>query len=170
MSAAAAAEPQRFTVVGRGLIFALSEPAGWKMDTASGEPDGLPVVFYRVGKRWSGDGTVMYANTAPKACEPTPDLRSFISADLEKSKQRNPNLVVSDLSTRKVDGFATVLKKLTGDRHGNTEAIAYIDATDTIVSITLSAKSAEEFGASYAAFEAVVSSFQSALSSPGCTP
>ena len=168
MPAFAGSEPQRYAVVGRGLIFALAAPAGWKMDTIAGEKDGLPVVFYPVGKTWSGDQTAIYANTAPKACEPTPDLKSFISQDLRESKQRDPGLVVGDLGTMNVDGLTTVLKKLTGDRHGNVEAIAYVDATDTFVSIILSAKSAQEFKASYAAFRAVVSSFQSVVSSPGC--
>ena len=45
-------EPQRFVVVGRGLIFALAEPAGWKMDTESGTSDGLPVVFYPSTQTW----------------------------------------------------------------------------------------------------------------------
>lgn len=168
MTQALYAEAQRFTVVGRGLIFALAEPAGWKMDTDSGKRDGVPVVYYQSGQSWDNAPVVMYANTAVKACQPGTGLEAFIKNEVQELKNKNPNLKISDAGTLEADGRKLVIKKFTGDRYGNHEAVAYVEEKDVYVSVTLSAKTPQQFKATYPAFIELVTSYQYVASSGGC--
>ncbi len=162
------ADPQRFVVVGRGLIFALAEPTGWKMDTESGKRDGIPVVFYPSGQSWDNAPVVMYANTAVKSCQPSQSLAAFINDDIKEIKGHDSDLRVSDGGTLSADGRKAILKEFSGDRYGNHEVVAYIDEKDVFVSVTLSAKTSQQYKDAISLFRALVTSYQYVGSSGGC--
>ena len=164
----ALADSQRFTVLGRGVIFALAEPSGWKIDSESGKKDGAPVVYYPRGGSWEASSVVMYANSAIKKCQPSPALRSFIESEVREFKQRSPGVKISDVGSLDADGRKVILRKYEGDRFGNHELVAYIEEKTAIVSITISAKSAQEFKDSYPAFKELVTSYQHALDTDAC--
>lgn len=168
LSQTAYSEPQRFVVVGRGLIFALAEPAGWKMDTESGVSDGLPVVFYPSTQTWDTAPAVMYANTAIKKCQPSPSLVAFINDDVNEIKSHDPSLRVSDGGTLSADGRMVTLRKFSGDRYGNHEVVAYINEKDVFVSFTLSTKNLQQYKAAISSFKMLVTSYQYVGSSGGC--
>lgn len=168
-SATMSVASERYAVVSQGFLFALSEPAGWKMDTEGGKKDGVPVVFYPLGQSWKTAPTVMYANTAAKDCEPSRDLKAFIAAEVNTFKKRDRGIVVHDGNGIEADGHHAVVKEYSGDRFANHEAVAYIDEQDAFVSITLSAKTRKQYKTAFPAFRSLVSSYQYATSSGGCS-
>jgi hypothetical protein len=168
MTQSSFADAQRFTIVGRGLIFALAEPAGWKMDTESGKRDGVSVVYYQPSQSWDSAPVVMYANTAVKACQPSLSLEDLIKHEVQEFINKNPNLKVSDSETLDADGRKFVIKQFTGDRYGNHEAVAYMEEQDVYVSVTLSANTLQQFEIAYAAFKELIASYQYVSSVSGC--
>lgn len=168
MTQSSFADAQRFTIVGRGLIFLLAEPAGWKMDTESGKRDGVSVVYYQPSQSWDSAPVVMYANTAVKACQPSLSLEDFIKHEVQEFINKNPNLKVSDSETFDADGRKFVIKQFTGDRYGNHEAVAYMEEQDVYVSVTLSANTLQQFEIAYSAFKELIASYQYVSSVSGC--
>ncbi len=115
---------QTFTVVGNGVIFALSEPLGWKMDTNSVQNNGLPVVYYPSAQTWKTAPAVMYANTATNDCHTS--FEQFIINDLNEFKSNSPKIIIKEGGTATVDGKKVIIKLFADDKYGNSEAVAYL--------------------------------------------
>lgn len=155
----AIADTQRFTVVGNGVIFALPEPAGWKMDADSARNNSLPVVYYPTGQTWSNAPAVIYVNSSINDCQTS--FEKFIANDLAEFRSNSPNIVIKDGEAMTVDGKKVVIKLFNGDRYGNSEAVAYVDNTDgAFISITLTSRTQPLFENALPVFKELVSSFQ----------
>lgn len=162
------ADTQRFTVVGNGVIFALAEPTGWKMDTNSVQNNRLPVVYYPSGQNWKTAPTVMYANTAINDCRTS--FEAFISKDIHQSKSNSPKLIIKEGGATTVDGKKVIMKLFSGDKYGNSEAVAYLDNNDgAFISITLTSRSQQQFDEAFPVFKNLVSSFQFVGNSISCS-
>ena len=110
----------------------------------------------------------MYANTAVKNCQPRPGLAAFIDDDINEIKSHDQSLHVSDGGTLSADGRKAILKEFSGDHFGNHEAVAYMDEKDVFVSVTLSAKTSQQYKAAISSFKSLVTSYQYVGSSGGC--
>lgn len=153
------ADIQRFTVVGNGVIFALPEPTGWKMDTDSAKNNNLPVVYYPIGQTWSNAPAVIYVNSSISDCH-TP-FEKFIANDLTEFKTSNPNIVIRDSGTNTVDRKKVIIKLFSGDKYGNSEAVAYLDNTDGVfITITLTSRTKKLFEDALLVFNELVANFQ----------
>jgi hypothetical protein len=153
------ADTQRYAVVGNEVIFALAEPSGWKMDTNSEKNNNLPVVFYPSDQTWENAPAVIYANSAIVDCNIS--LEKFISNELTDLKSNNPKIIIKDGGIMTVDGKKVIIKLYTGDKYGNSEAVAYIDNKDgAYISITLTSRTHELFDKDLPAFKELVSSYQ----------
>lgn len=153
------ADIQRFTVVGNGVIFALPEPTGWKMDTDSAKNNNLPVVYYPTGQTWSNAPAVMYVNSSINDCHTT--FEKFISNDLAEFKSNSPKIVIRDGGTMTVDGKMVIIKLFSGDQYGNNEAVAYLDNTDgAFITITLTSRTRPLFDDALPVFDELVANFQ----------
>lgn len=153
------ADTQRFIVVGNGVIFALPEPTGWKMDTNSTKHDNLPVVYYPAGQTWSNAPAVMYVNSSINDCHTS--FEQFITNDLANFKRNSPAIVIKDEGTMTADGKKVVIKRFNGDQHGNSEAVAYLDNTDgAFITITLTSRTQPLFDNALPVFKELVSNFQ----------
>lgn len=159
LSASVQADIQRFTVVGNGVIFALSEPTGWKMDTDSAKNNNLPVVYYPTGKTWSNAPTVMYVNSSINECGTS--FEKFINNDIAQFKSNNPKIVIKEGEVMTVDGKKVIIKFFSDDQYGNSEAVAYLDNTDGVfITITLTSRIRSLFEDALPVFNALVASFQ----------
>lgn len=161
------AEVQRFTVVGNGVIFALAEPSGWKMDTNNTQNNNLPVVYYPIGQTWGNAPAVMYVNSSINDCHTS--FQQFINSDLAEFKRNSPKIVIQDGGTSPIDGKKVITKLFTGDHYGNSEAVAYVDNKDgAFISITLTSRTQKLFDEAFPVFKELVSSFQLVGNSVSC--
>ncbi len=153
------ADTQRFIAVGNGVIFALPEPAGWKMDTNSAKNNNLPVVYYPTGQTWSNAPAVMYVNSSINDCHTSFD--KFIANDLAEFKSHTPTIVIKDGGTMTADGKKVIIKLFSGDQYGNSEAVAYLDNTGgAFITITLTSRTRPLFDNALPVFKELVSNFQ----------
>lgn len=163
----AGADVQRFAVVGNGVIFALTEPSGWKMDTNNTQNNNLPVVYYPIGQTWGNAPAVMYANSSINDCHTS--FQQFINNDLAKFKRNSPEIVIKDGGASPVDGKKVITKLFTGDQYGNSEAVAYFDNKDgAFILITLTSRTQKLFDEAFPVFKELVSSFQLVGNSLSC--
>lgn len=161
------ADMQRFTVVGNGVIFALEEPTGWKMDTNSAKNNNLPVVFYPSGQTWGNAPAVMYGNSTINDCHTS--FEKFIINDLTEFKNNNPKITITEDGAMTVDGERVIIKLFTGDIYGNIEAVAYLDNKDgAFISITLTSRTRQLFDKVLPVFKELISSFQLVGNSISC--
>lgn len=161
------ADTQRFTVVGNGVIFALGEPSGWKMDTNSAKNNNLPVVYYPSGQTWGNAPAVMYVNSATNDCHTS--FEKFISNDLAEFKSNSPKITITEGGAMTVGVTRVIVKLFTGDKYGNSEAVAYLDNKDSaFISITLTSRTQELFDEALPVFKELVSSFQLVGNSVSC--
>jgi hypothetical protein len=161
------ADTQRFIVVGNGVIFALAEPSGWKMDTNSRNNNGLPVVYYPRGQQWGTAPSVIYANVAVNDCQTS--FERFVSNDLNDFKSNNPQIVIKEGEVLTVDGKKVVIKRFSGDKYGNSEAVAYVDNQGgAFISITLTSRTQQQFDQAFPIFKELVSSLQIVGNSVSC--
>ena len=162
---AAIAQDDSGIIYGKNYSFALTAPKGWVLDTTSGREQGLQAVFYPNGSSWKNSAAVMYANVVEKTVAGTESLQSIIANDVADYKKQSPELKVTDadpIPTRanasSKDKHATV-KYFTGDRYGNSEAVAYVDEGTLIVMLVLNARSNKDFESSLPAFKEFVASY-----------
>lgn len=161
------ADMQRFTVVGNGVIFALEEPSGWKMDSNSAKNNNLPVVYYPSGQTWGNAPAVMYENSTINDCHTS--FEKFISNDLAEFKSNNPKITITEDRAMTVDGKKVIVKLFTGDKYENREAVAYLDNKDgAFISITLTSRTQQLFDEALPVFKELVSSFQLVGNSISC--
>ena len=146
-------------IYGKNYSFALTAPKGWVLDTTSGRQQGLQAVFYPNGSSWKSGAAVMYPSVLQKADPARESLESVIA------NEDSPNLKVVDADAiptrtdaRSKDKKATV-KYFTGDRNGNSEAVAYLDEGNLVVMLVLSTRSQKDFETSLPAFKEFVDSY-----------
>jgi hypothetical protein len=145
---------------GPNIVFTIAAPGGWTLDTKSGEKDALPAVLYPKGSSWEKSPVVMYINNVPKDTQPSPNLDDFIKDEIESFKKKHPKILIRDGKPLRVrGGRLAVVKEFSGDKWGNYEAVAYISEDKTFTSLTLSAKTKDDYINSFPSFEEFVGSY-----------
>ena len=108
---------------------------------------------------------MIYVNTALR--EPECDLAAFIKGDLEKFRNRHPNLkgkAGDSIST--FDEKKAEVRYFTGDQWDNHEAVAYLQEEKVFVIIVLTSRTEAAFRNSLDAFRSVVKSYHFLTSKP----
>jgi hypothetical protein len=162
---AVSAQDESGIIYGKNYSFALTAPKGWVLDTTSGRQQGLQAVFYPKGSSWKNGAAVMYANVYQNTDPTKESLQTIIANDVADFKKESPNLKVVDADAiptrtdvRSIDKKATV-KYFTGDRNGNSEAVAYVDEGNLVVMLVFNARSQKDFEDSLPAFKEFVGSY-----------
>jgi len=165
LCSAAYAQDDSGIIYGKNYSFALTAPKGWVLDTNSGRQQGLQAVFYPKGSSWKNGAAVMYANVYQKNDPTKESAQTVIANDVADFKKDSPSLKVVDADSmptrtdaRSKDKKATV-KYFTGDRNGNSEAVAYVDEGNLVVMLVLNARSQKDFEDSLPAFKEFVGSY-----------
>jgi len=150
---------------GRGLVygkdhaFFIDAPAGWILDNRAGISEGLRAVFYPTGSSWQASPAVMYANVG-RATEDG-NLQSFIQADLEKFRHDSPTIrAINAAPIITPAGSSAEVRYLSGDRFGNSEAVAYIPEGQHVVMLVLTSKTKPAYQRALPAFITLVKSYR----------
>jgi len=165
-SAAAALHPPQPPQEGKtgivyteNLVFSLSAPEGWVLDNHSAVQQSLPAVLYPRGSSWKEGAAVMYPTSARKPASEHP-LQDVIEETLGQFRAASPDLRVETLDRAPTgDARTAEVRKLSGERQGNVEAIAFIEEADRVVLLALSTRSEADFVAALPAFRQLVGSY-----------
>ena len=140
-----------------GLVFRLTPPHAWELDTESGRPNGVPVVFYPEGTSWRDSKTVMYVSVTAKRDGETVD--SLIEQDVQRFREGDSRVVIADLPDQTVGKRQVKVKSFFGQSPENYEAVAYIDEKQHVVFLVLSARNTEAFESSLPMFSELAGSY-----------
>jgi hypothetical protein len=157
--------PSRASDAAAGIIygpdhaFAVTAPSGWVLDNESGVGQGLWAVLYPTGSSWRDSNVVMYINTASKAEDPT--LEGLIKGDLERQRKESPSLTITPGEPLALpDGPKALVNHFSGDKWGNHESVAYIEAPTVWVMVVLSSRDEPAYKAALPAFSDLVKSYK----------
>lgn len=154
---AAAVEGGTGIVYGTHHAFSLTAPRGWVLDNQSGAAQGIHAAFYPAGSSWKDSPTVMYANGMDK--NPGDTLDSIMRSDMAGFRKQFENLEVKDYPDIAIAGGHKAVVKSFAYK-GTRDIIAYIDEPASVTMLVLSSKSDAEADRTYAAFTALVQSYQ----------
>ena len=161
---AAPAEPilEGYTVIsGHGYAFELKAPRGWYLDDAVAREQGINVVFYPKGYAWDDAPAVCYARVRKAGGEVNriEDQVKDTLRNLRQTGATDPEArFIRTVTTQ--DASKAQVYYFSGDRFGNHEATAYIQAKSSIQFVTLSARDETAFRNALPAFESLVSSYE----------
>jgi hypothetical protein len=154
-------------VRGKDFAFEIKAPRRWVLDNGAAQDQGLNLVFYPTGTDWEASKAVLYVRVRSNA----PKLRNI--EDQVNDTLRNlrdtgsPNATakyVETLTTQ--DASKAHVYYFAGDKFGNFEATAYIQAKASIHYITLSARDQESFRQAMPAFHSAVTSYEDLTKTP----
>jgi len=156
---AQASEDRTGIIYGPDHAFAVTAPSGWVLDNKSGVDQGLWAVFYPVGSSWKNSKVVMYINTASKTGDPT--LDGLIAGDLERQRKESPGLNVKAGEPIELqDGTKAKVNHWSGDRGGNHESVAYIEAPTVWVMVVLSSRNEKAYRSALPAFSSLTRTYK----------
>lgn len=147
-------------VYGEDHAFKLTAPRGWILDNESATRQGVHAVFYPKGSSWKDGVVVAYARSRPKTDEirTAEDAANFVVEDFHT--HGSPNYKANWIqSIKTASGKDAVIYHFSGDRWGNTEAVAYFVEAKTINFITLTSRDRKAFEESLPAFEQLAASY-----------
>jgi hypothetical protein len=151
-----------FSIVhGKEFAFEIKAPRGWVLDNEAAREQGLNLVLYPTGTGWETSKAVIYvrvrsndANVRNIDGQVEDTLRNFRAGG-------SPNVSVKYIKTMTTqDASKAKVYHYSGDKFGNFEAAAYIQAKDSIHFITLSARDQETFQRALSAFNSIVTSYE----------
>lgn len=157
-----------YTVVsGQGYAFELKAPRGWYLDNEVGRSQGLSVVFYPRDFAWDSAPAVCYVGVRTLSGKVTQveDQVDDTLRNLHEHGVANPQAHLTRTITTQ-DASKARIYYFTGDRAGNREATAYIQAKSSIHFITLSARDSAALQNALPAFESLVSSYEDLTRAP----
>jgi hypothetical protein len=154
-------------VRGKDYAFEIKAPRSWVLDNDAAKEQGINLVFYPTGASWETSKAVIYVrvrtngaalrNVADQVNDTLRNLRETGSPSVTVKHVKT--LTTQDASKAEVYYFA-------GDKFGNFEATAYIQAKGSIHFITLSARDQDSFRQAISAFDAVVTSYEDLTKPP----
>ena len=154
-------------VRGKDYAFEIKAPRSWVLDNEAAKDQGLNLVFYPTGTNWETSKAVIYVRVRTNGAA----LRNI--ADQVNDTLRNlretgsPNVTVKHVKTLTTqDASKAEIYYFAGDKFGNFEATAYIQARGSIHFITLSARDQDSFRQAISAFDAVVTSYEDLTKPP----
>lgn len=146
-------------IYGKDHSFMISSPPGWVLDNESAKKQGLLAVFYPLGSTWSSAPAVMYINAASKSGDATID--ALIAGDFAREKEQSPGLKMRrGEPLPAADGTLARVVHFSGDKWGNFESVAYIEAATLYVMIILTSRNEAAYNDSKSAFATLVKSYR----------
>jgi hypothetical protein len=148
-------------VRGKDYAFEIKAPRSWVLDNDAAKDQGINLVFYPTGTTWDTSKAVIYVRVRTNG----PSVRNI--ADQVNDTLRNlretgsPDVTVKHVKTLTTqDASKAEIYFFSGDKFGNLETTAYIQARGSIHFITLSARDQDSFRQATPAFDAVVTSYE----------
>ena len=148
-------------VRGKEYAFEIKAPRGWVLDDEAAKQQGLNLVFYPTGADWQTSKAVIYVRVRTNDA----NVRN-VDGQIEDTIRNlrasgSPNASVKYIKTLTTqDASKAKVYYYSGDKFGNFEATAYIQAKGSIHFFTLSARDQESFQRALSAFHSVVTSYE----------
>jgi len=148
-------------VSGKGFAFEIKAPVGWVLDNEAAGQQGINLVFYPTGTNWQTSEVVIYVRVRTNDTN-VRDIEAQVEDTLRNLRATgSPNAsakYVKTLTTQ--DASKAKVYYYSGDKFGNFEATAYIQAKGSIHFLTLSARDRDSFQRALSAFDSVVTSYE----------
>lgn len=154
-------------VRGKDFAFEIRAPRRWVLDNEAAKDQGLNLVFYPTGTDWEGSKAVLYVRV--RSNEPTiRNIEDQVNDTLRNLRNTgSPNATAKYMKTLTTqDASKAQIYYFTGDKFGNFEATAYVQARGSIHFITLSARDQDSFRQALPAFHSIVTSYEDLTKSP----
>ena len=154
-------------VRGKDFAFEIKAPRQWVLDNEAAKDQGLNLVFYPTGTDWEASKAVLYIRV--RSNEPTiRNIEDQVNDTLRNLRNTgSPNATAKYMKTLTTqDASKAQIYYFTGDKFGNFEATAYIQAKGSIHFITLSARDQDSFRQALPAFHSIVTSYEDLTKPP----
>ena len=154
-------------VRGKDFAFEIKAPRRWVLDNEAAKDQGLNLVFYPTGTDWDDSKAVLYVRV--RSNEPTiRNIEDQVNDTLRNLRNTgSPNATAKYMKTLTTqDASKAQIYYFTGDKFGNFEATAYIQAKGSIHFITLSARDQDSFRQALPAFHSIVTSYEDLTKPP----
>jgi hypothetical protein len=154
-------------VRGKDFAFEIKAPRRWVLDNEAAKDQGLNLVFYPTGTDWEDSKAVLYVRV--RSNEPTiRNIEDQVNDTLRNLRNTgSPNATAKYRKTLTTqDASKAQIYYFTGDKFGNFEATAYIQAKGSIHFITLSARDQDSFRQALPAFHSIVTSYEDLTKPP----
>jgi hypothetical protein len=154
-------------VRGKDFAFEIKAPRRWVLDNEAAKDQGLNLVFYPTGTDWEDSKAVLYVRV--RSNEPTiRNIEDQVNDTLRNLRNTgSPNATAKYMKTLTTqDASKAKIYYFTGDKFGNFEATAYIQANGSIHFITLSARDQDSFRQALPAFHSLVTSYEDLTKPP----
>ena len=154
-------------VRGKDFAFEIKAPRRWVLDNEAAKDQGLNLVFYPTGTDWDDSKAVLYVRV--RSNEPTiRNIQDQVNDTLRNLRNTgSPNAGAKYMKTLTTqDASKAQIYYFTGDKFGNFEATAYIQAKGSIHFITLSARDQDSFRQALPAFHSIVTSYEDLTKPP----
>jgi hypothetical protein len=160
-------------VRGKEYAFEIKAPRGWVLDNEAAKQQGLNLVFFPSGTDWQTSKAVIYVRVRSNDAN-VRDVDGQVEDTIRNLRANgSPNASVKYVNTLTTqDASKAKVYYYSGDKFGNFEATAYIQAKGSIHFLTLSARDQESFQRGLSAFHSVVTSYEDLKRPPstGATP
>jgi hypothetical protein len=167
-SVSAAQILEGYSVVrGKDYAFEIKAPRSWVLDNDAEKNQGISLVFYPTGTNWETSKAVIYVRVRTNGGA-IRNIADQVSDTLRNLRETgSPDVTVKHVKTlTTLDASKAEIYYFTGDKFGNFEATAYIQARGSIHFITLSARDQESFRQAIPAFDAVVTTYEDLTKPP----
>jgi hypothetical protein len=145
---------------GKDFALLIAAPNGWVMDTKAGIPQRLAAVFYPQGQAWDSAETVMYLNAVSKRMTGFKTAEELIERDFKEYRQRNPQVVMEVLPTRRhPDKAPVLLRKYTNPQTQHYDITAYINEETIIAVLSLDAVTPADLATHATDFDKLLDSY-----------
>ena len=154
-------------VRGKDFAFEIKAPRRWVLDNEAAKDQGLNLVFYPTGTDWEDSKAVLYVRV--RSNEPTiRNIQDQVNDTLRNLRNTgSPNATAKYMKTLTTqDASKAQIYYFTGDKFGNLEATAYIQARGSIHFFTLSARDQDSFRQALPAFHSIVTSYEDLTKPP----
>ena len=154
-------------VRGKDFAFEIKAPRRWVLDNEAAKDQGLNLVFYPTGTDWDDSKAVLYVRV--RSNEPTiRNIEDQVNDTLRNLRNTgSPNATAKYIKTLTTqDASKAQIYYFTGDKFGNFEATANIQAKGSIHFITLSARDQDSFRQALPAFHSIVTSYEDLTKPP----
>ena len=124
-------------VYGPKGAFNIAAPAGWVIDNAAGQNDGLPCVLFRKGQTWEKADPLMYAKIANTSHE---DAEAFAKTAIEEMKKQRGEYAVKRVATGKTKGGESyfINEYSPSENYPRPERVAYVQMPKAVAYIVFS--------------------------------
>lgn len=141
-----------------GVPFEFIPPKGWTFDQEHAAEADAVVIFYPEGSAWQDAKSVIYLKVAGK--KEGESVADLMAADSLRLEQEFPGVRINTApSLRTVDGKTAPVRHISGTKNGKRQAIAYIDDTESVITLILVARGGEAFEGALDPFEFLTGAF-----------